>query len=98
LLEDVFAFDGPPLDIEEAFVTWFPVEVSGSTARIIGRRSTLALTVQAPAGASFQATRLEEECRINKREGVLTRLTVGLPAGTQRFQLCITPQSLTSDF
>ena len=94
LLEDVFTFDGSPLDVEEAFVTWFPVDVSGSTARILGKRSALELIVQEPADATFQATRLEEECRINKREGVLTRLTVGLPAGAQRFQLRITPQAI----
>jgi len=90
LLEDVFAFDGPPLDIEEAFLTWFPVETHGSTARILGKRSTLNIAVQEPAGAVFQATSLEADCRANKREGVLTRLTVNLPAGTLRFQLRIT--------
>jgi len=89
-LEDVFAFDGPPLDIEEAFVTWFPVQVSGSTARILGKRSTLELTVQEPAGATFQAARLEEECRANQREGVLTCLTVSLPSGALRFHVRIT--------
>lgn len=90
-LEDVFGLDGEPLEIEEAFVTWFPVQVSGSTARILGKRSTLELTAQEPAGATFQATRLEEECRANKREGVLTRLTVSLPAGVLRFRMSVKP-------
>jgi hypothetical protein len=67
--------------------------VCGSTARIVGKRSKLELTVQEPAGATFRATRLEEECRANKREGVLTRLTVNLPSGTLRFHLRIAIQT-----
>jgi len=91
LLEDVFAFDGEPLGVEESFVTWFPVEARGSSALIFGERSTLELGVQEPAGATFQATRLVEDCRVNQREGVLTRLTVNLPAGVLRFRLHIKP-------
>jgi len=90
-LEDVFAFDGPPLAIEEALVTWADVELHGARARVSGRRSRLELTVLQPAGAVFQAQRLEEECRANQRDGVLTRLTVALPAGETRFQVRITP-------
>lgn len=92
MLEDEFAFEGAPLDIEEAFVTWFPVEVNGSTARIVGKRAALELSVQEPAGAAFQAVRLEAECRANQREGVLTRLSVALPAGTLRFRARIVPK------
>jgi len=92
LLEDEFAFEGAPLDIEEAFVTWCPVEVSGSTARVLGKRSTLELIVQEPASAVFQATRLEAECRANQREGVLTRLCVALPAGALRCRVRIVPK------
>ena len=91
LLEDVFAFDGEPLGVEESFVTWFPVEARGSSALIFGERSTLELGVREPAGATFQATRLVEDCRVNQREGVLTRLTVNLPAGVLRFRLHIKP-------
>ncbi len=91
-LDDVFAFDGPPLAVEEAFLTWFPVETHGATARIVGQRSTLELTVQEPAGAVFQATSLEADCRANQREGVLTRLTVNLPAGVLRFRARIVSQ------
>ena len=68
-LEDTFAFDGAALEIEEAFVTWLPVSVDGATARITGKRSTLTLTIQEPAGAIFTATGLAEECRINERDG-----------------------------
>lgn len=88
-LEDVFEFFETPLDIEEAFVTWFPVDVDGATARIAGTRTALELTIQEPAGASFLATKLEDECRKNQREGVLTRITTRLPEGASRFRLHI---------
>ena len=47
-----------------------------ATARITGKHSTLKLTIEEPAGATFTATSLAEECRINERDGVLTRLAV----------------------
>jgi hypothetical protein len=90
-LEDVFAFDGAPLEIEEAIVTWADVELDGQTARVIGQRATLELTVQEPSGAVFHAQRLEEECRANQRDGVLTRLTVDLPAGALHFHVRVVP-------
>ncbi len=92
-LEDVFAFDGAPLEIEEAIVTWANVEPDGSTARVIGQRTTLELTVQEPDGAVFHVQRLEDECHANQREGVLTRLTVTLPQGTPRFRVRIFPRA-----
>jgi hypothetical protein len=92
-LEDVFEFRDAPLAVEEAFVTWHTVEVNGATARVVGRRSALALTIEEPNGARFCATRLEEECRANHREGVLTRLVVALPDGATRFRMLIVPQS-----
>lgn len=90
-LEDTFEFSGDPLQIEEAFVTWHSVSVDGSTARIAGRQNTLTLTVQEPHGATFGARSLEQECRANNREGILSRLTVNLPAGTRRFVLQVIP-------
>lgn len=87
LLQDEFAFAGPALPIEEVFVTWEAVEVAGPTARIRGRRSTLTLTIEEPTAATFSATRLEEACRANERDGVLTRLAAALPAGATRFRL-----------
>lgn len=87
ILQDEFAFAGNALPIEEAFVTWSAVEVDGPTARIRGQRAAATLTVEEPAGATFAVTRLEEECRANEREGILTRLAVALPAGATRFRL-----------
>lgn len=85
-LEDSFAFAGSPLEVEEAFVTWCPVEVEGGTALVLGRESVLDIAVVEPAGALFRAERLEEACRANRKEGVLTRLSVVLPAGATRFR------------
>jgi len=90
LLQDEFAFDGAALAIEEAFVTWEAVEVAGPVAHIRGQRSALALTIEEPAGATFSATRLEEACRANEREGVLTRLAAALPVGATRFRMRLT--------
>jgi len=90
-LEDEFVFAGPPLAVDEAFVTWDAVQIEGCMARIQGDCAALELAVTEPAGAVFQAVSLEKECRLNQREGVLTRLVVALPAGTQRFKLKITP-------
>jgi len=92
LLEDTFAFDGAPLEIEEAFVTWASVELSGAIARIVGQRSVLKLEVQEPAGVVFQSQPLEKECRDNQKDGILTRLTVLMPQGADRFRLLITPE------
>jgi hypothetical protein len=90
-LEDAFEFSGSPLEIEEAFVTWYPVAVSGSTARITGNHSELSLIIQEPTGCSFTATLLTEACRANRKKDVLTRLSANLPAGTQRFILKLIP-------
>jgi hypothetical protein len=90
-LEDVFAFSGNPLEIEEAFVTWDAVSVEAATARITGRQGALLLRIEEPSGMKFAATLLEEECRANGRERILTRLSVNLPAGSQHFVLQIIP-------
>jgi hypothetical protein len=66
--------------------------VNGATAHIVGQRSALELKVQEPAEAVFVAVSLAEACLVNRREGVLTRLTVNLPAGVTYFRLQITPQ------
>jgi hypothetical protein len=87
LLEDAFAFDGAALEIEEAFVTWLPVDAEGASARVVGKRSILTLSIQEPAGATFTAASLAEECRINERDDILTRLAVALPRGATRFRL-----------
>jgi hypothetical protein len=90
-LEDDFTFNGSPQEIEEAFLTWYPVKVEGSAARITGTRSALELKITAPEGATFTATSLEDDCKANRMEGVLTRLTATLPEGSTHFALQITP-------
>ncbi len=90
-LRDEFRFDGAPLAVEEAFVTWQPVETDGGQARIRGEHTTLALTILEPAGARFAAESLEAACRENAIDGVLTRLAVALPAGATRFHLRLAP-------
>ncbi len=87
-LEDSFTFAGAPAAVEEAFITWFDVEVNGSSALVKGQRHTLLLSVEAPAGVPFALERLEEACRANDKPGVLKRLTLNLPpAEAQR--VCI---------
>ncbi|MBI5303223.1 MAG: heparinase II/III family protein [Chloroflexi bacterium] len=93
-LEDVFEFQGTPLAIEEAFVTWFSVQAEGATARIVGQHSALALSIEEPRGATFRATRLEQACRENHRQGVLTRLSIELPNSATRFRMRLVPQSV----
>jgi hypothetical protein len=89
-LEDTFDFASDPLDIEEAFITWHSVAVDGSTAMIEGDQCALSLVIQEPAGCSFIATLLEDECRANRKKGTLTRLTTNLPVGMRHFAMKIT--------
>lgn len=91
ILEDEFAFSGEPLTIEEALVTWFPMQHDGGTAMIQGSRAALKLEVIQPAKAHFAAEDYTEVCRVNHRAGHLTRLAVALPQGATRFALKITP-------
>jgi hypothetical protein len=92
-LMDEAEFDGEPLTVEEAFSTWFPVEVEGNTARIIGEHTTLELTIIEPAvQVVFAAEPLTDDCRQNKMDGVLTRLAVVVPQGAKRFKMQLTPQ------
>ena len=90
LLVDEYLAKGNGLDVEEGFVTWFPVQLDGSSARVLGGRSGLLMQVEEPQGAVFSAQSMESECRRNHRVGVLTRLAVSLPPGAQRFQMRIT--------
>ncbi len=103
-LTDGFAFEGE-VRVEEAFVSWHTVTVEGRTARIQGDANAITLEVVEPAGAQFAVEALEKGCIDNKvmapkdekttsqghGTGVLSRLTVALPAGTTRFVLRITP-------
>ena len=91
LLQDAFEAEGRPIEVEEAFTTWAAVEVHGSLARICGKTAAVELRIEEPAGCVFEAVRLEEESRANRREGVLTRITAQLPAGSQRFRMRVLP-------
>lgn len=90
-LEDVFAFSGDALEIEEAFVTWESVSVEGESARITGQQGALLLRIEEPQGMTFVATLLDEACHANGRPEHLTRLAVNLHPGTRRFVLQISP-------
>jgi hypothetical protein len=89
-LTDEFTF-AAPLPVEEAFSTWSAVEAQGATARITGERAALTLQIVEPAGAVFAVEVLEDACRANRLDGVLTRLSVALPDGAARFEMTITP-------
>ena len=94
VLEDTFAFSDEPLTIEEALVTWFPVRISGGIAEILGSHTTLKLQVVEPSEVVFIAEDKSEECRLNQREGQLTRLSIQLPLRADRFVLQIIPLPL----
>jgi hypothetical protein len=78
-LEDTFCFNEDPLEVEEAFVTWAEVSVSGPQALIHGQQHNLRLTVESPPGASFVLQALEGESRANDKPGILKRLTITMP-------------------
>lgn len=89
LLTDSFQADGAALPIEEALVTWGDVTLDGATALIRGEQHNLRLTIESPHGATFRVERLEEQSRANNKPGVLSRLSVALPAGAERFSMRI---------
>jgi hypothetical protein len=91
-LEDTFEFAAAPLEIEEAFSTWYPVEVQENNAVVRGKHSTLELTILEPEGARFAAESLEEACRENHLEGILTRLSTVLPPGSTHFRMRMIPR------
>ena len=86
VIHDQFEFAGHSLPIEEAFVTWDEVVVSGDTVTISGKQT--AITVQAD-GADFAVEHLEKESRENERQGILKRISATIN-GTE-FTLRITP-------
>ena len=86
-IHDTFTFTGAALPIEESFVTWDEVKVSGDAVIIQGEHA--AITIQA-AGASFTVEYLEQESRDNERSGVLKR--VSTPVNGTEFNLRITPK------
>lgn len=93
MVEDRFGFSGNGLEVEEAFMTWRQVEVEGKVARIVGEAG--ALEIETDQGA-FAAERLEEACKGNRKDGVLTRLTVTHPPSptlAARFMMTFVPKS-----
>jgi hypothetical protein len=81
-LEDTFRFTQAS-DVEEAFVTWCDVKVEGATATLSGAKCQMRLTIEAPAGASFQVEALEEQSKANAMHGVLKRLSFSLPKAAE---------------
>jgi hypothetical protein len=84
-LEDRFQFSGKALEVEEAFVTWFPVSIDGAIAKVTGQNSELSINIIEPPDALFAVKTLVNECRANLRDGTLSRLSVYLAEGIQRF-------------
>jgi hypothetical protein len=78
-LHDTFRFSDDGSEVEEALLTWLPVEVEGVASTIIGRRHHLRLTIEQPAGAQFALDALEQESRANQKPEVLQRLHFVLP-------------------
>jgi hypothetical protein len=91
LLEDEFAFEGLPLPVEEALVTWGDVTLDRDRVVVAEDGAAVQITIEQPAGAVFQAERLEQACRANQKPRTLTRLTVALPADALCFRARITP-------
>jgi hypothetical protein len=73
-LRDTFRFSGEGGEVEEALLTWLPVESTGATATITGRQHRLRLTIEQPAGAQFALDTLERESRANHKPELLKRL------------------------
>jgi hypothetical protein len=82
-LHDHFTFAETPHEVEEAFVTWLDCTVHDATALIQGQHHDLLLTIEQPQGVHFALERLEEQCKENKKPGVLKRLSVILPLATE---------------
>jgi hypothetical protein len=84
VLEDRFAFPRRPLPVEEAFVTWLPVTVRGSTAIVSRAGHSLKLRISKPRGARFRLEQIKLQTH-GREPLVLRRIGVKLPrdmAGT----------------
>jgi len=80
ILQDSFTFEGETREVEEAFMTWNPVEIGGNVARVTTDKGTLEIRAE---NGTFTSERLEKACKANKKEGVLTRIAGAYPASTQ---------------
>jgi hypothetical protein len=79
-LDDQFRFGDDGGDVEEALLTWLPVEVAGGAAMIHGGHYRLRLTIEQPGGVAFRVELLERESLANRKNAVLRRLRFVLPA------------------
>lgn len=98
LLHGRYRFAEDPLEVEEAFVTWAEVELARQVVLVRGRRHTLRITIEAPAGAAWRVESLEDQCRQNAKPGVLKRLTFTLPVAGEveaRVRIEITTRGTT---
>jgi hypothetical protein len=80
ILHDSFAFEGDGYEVEEAFMTWNPVEVSGNLARLTTDKGTLEIRAE---NGTFTSERLEEACKANNKSGVLTRIASRYPVSAR---------------
>jgi hypothetical protein len=78
-MDDTAMFAEHPTSFEEALMTWLPVEVNGNSALLHGKRHTVRLTIESPAGLQFSVESLEQQCKDNGKTGILKRLTYILP-------------------
>lgn len=85
-ITDTFAFNGPPLPIEEAFVTWGSVTADGSRAVLVDGDTSVIMEILEPAGAVFRVEELVEASQANAKSRILTRLSAALPATSQQFR------------
>ena len=92
VLQDAFVFEGEPLEVEEAFMTWRKVETSGNTVRITTDKGALEIRAQ---NGTFVSEKLDEACKANKKTGTLTRISLTCPPGentTARFSISFRPK------
>jgi hypothetical protein len=82
-LQDAFRFSKDPVEVEEAFITWFDVDTNGSTAVIHGRLHDMRLTIESPEGLNFSVETLEEQCKLNAKPGALKRISVMPPVASE---------------
>jgi len=79
-LEDIFRFTDAGAEVEEAFLTWLPVEIKDGAALIAGKGGILTLTAE---GAVFKAELLKEACEANHVKATLTRISAVYPAKSE---------------
>ena len=87
-----YAFKDGGLEVEEAFITWLDVEVEEGAARIRSAEGTL--EIRADEGV-FGVERLEEACKANHKEGVLSRITLAAPPSSKihrRYSIVFRPR------